>query len=96
MIVQGRYIGESCYNYQGTNIIHNRIYPIEIIPNQRGYNWVVYIYDSFAPYTKIKAWIPYDRYPDRYWVTNTGIDYSKIHLESMRPLRPICCPRGCW
>ena len=44
MIVQGRYIGRTEWDYQGINIIHNKVYPIEICPNEYGYNYVVKIY----------------------------------------------------
>ena len=46
MPIQGRYIGRTERGYQGMNIIHNRIYPIEICPNEYGYNYVVKIYYS--------------------------------------------------
>lgn len=96
MIVQGRYIGRTERGYQGMNIIHNKVYPIEICQNEYGYNYVVKIHYS-NPLEKIahkvffsekespkevKAWIPYDEYPNKYWVTNIDTDYSMIHLIS--------------
>lgn len=92
MIVQGRYIGRTEWNYQGINIIHNKVYPIEICPNEYGYNYVVKIYfptlldkiiGKFPE--KEKAWIPYNEYPSKYWVTNIDTDYSMIHLRGGSP-----------
>lgn len=94
MIIQGRYIGRTQYGYQGMNIIHNKVYPIEICPNEYGYNYVVKIHYSntlekiasnilFSPAEspkKVKAWIPYDKYPSKYWVTNIDTNYELIGL----------------
>lgn len=87
MIVQGRYIGRTEWGYQGINIIHNKIYLIEICPNEYGYNYVVKIYlptlldKILGKLPKEKAaWIPYDEYPSKYWVTNVDTNYSMIHL----------------
>ena len=94
MIIQGRYIGRTQYGYQGMNIIHNKIYPIEICQNEYGYNYVVKIHYSnpaekfisnilFSPTEspkKVKAWIPYNEYPSKYWVTNVDTNYELIGL----------------
>lgn len=92
MIVQGRYIGKTEYNYMGMNIIHNHIYSIEILPKRYGYNWVVNIYDSSIQgflemllfgCPKLRAWMPYDSYPDNYWVTNDGTKYNMINMVNL-------------
>ena len=94
MVIQGRYIGRTERGYQGMNIIHNKIYPIEICQNEYGYNYVVKIHYSnpaekfisnvlFSPIEspkKVKAWIPYNEYPSKYWVTNIDTNYELIGL----------------
>ena len=108
MPIQGRYIGETEYNYMGMNILHNAVYPIDILPCRRGYNWVVVVYDVslFGFISKLltgqykeKAWIPYNEYPSKYWVTNTNTNYDLIGAANpqprmARPLLPSFCPRG--
>lgn len=108
MPIQGRYIGQTEPNYMGMKILHNAVYPIDILPHRRGYNWVVKIYDVslFGFISKLltgqykeKAWIPYDEYPSKYWVINTNTNYEMIgaanpQLNMTRPLLPSFCPRG--
>lgn len=107
-MLQGRYIGRTEHNYMGMNILHNAIYPIDICAKARGYNWIVKIYDTSllgfirklitGQYTE-KAWIPYDEYPSKYWVTNTNTNYELIGMANVqpikaRPLLPSFTPRG--
>ena len=100
-MLQGRYIGRTQYDYQGMNIIHNKVYPIEVFPNCNGYPWVVKIYDdsmcgkvikALTGQNKEKAWIPYNEYRSKYWVINTNINYELIGTvnQSLQPTaRPL-------
>lgn len=108
MPIQGRYIGRTEPNYMGMKILHNAIYLIDILPHRRRYNWVVIVYDVslFGFISKLltgqykeKAWIPYDEYPSKYWVTNINTNYELIgaanpQLNMARPFLPSFCPRG--
>lgn len=98
MPIQGRYIGRTQYNYQGMNIIHNKVYSIEIFPNCNGYPWIVRIYDTsiwgkiikfFTGYTKEKAWIPYNECPNKYWIINIDIDFKLIKITPQSKACPF-------